>query len=512
MRDNTRKFLRENLLGLSLTFIGVVCLAMSGLLYEGHRVFPQFALAGGAGLDGPDIETLERQNKAYERIAETVTPAIVAIQSTQVIKVQQLPFMMDPFFRQFGNMFPQLSIPREQRERALGSGVIVSGDGYIVTNNHVVSKATEIEVLLSDSRNFKGKVVGADPQTDIAVVKISASNLPVVPFGDSGQMKVGDTVMAFGNPFGQYFTVTRGSVSALGRSLSDPRSDKFEDFIQTDAAINPGNSGGALVNVRGQVIGINTAIIPGSGGPGGEGSFIGIGFAIPSNTAKHVMEDLIKTGKVSRGYLGVGLANLDEGLAKQFKVPDLSGALVQDVTRGAPADKAGIKDGDVIRKFNGKTVETREQLTAMVTDLNPGADVKLDILRDGQPMAIHLTLGERPANLSVMAGVGKAPTEGALRGITVQNLTPELRDRLGLSPDVRGVVIAEIDPDSPAAQAQLQPGDVIESINRHAINTLADFDRWAREAKGQTLLRINRQGNGAYVVITPGDNEGDDNQ
>jgi len=512
MRDNTRKFLRENLLGLSLTFIGVVCLAMSGLLYEGHRVFPQFALAGGAGLDGPDIETLERQNKAYERIAETVTPAIVAIQSTQVIKVQQLPFMMDPFFRQFGNMFPQFSIPREQRERALGSGVIVSGDGYIVTNNHVVSKATEIEVLLSDSRNFKGKVVGADPQTDIAVVKISASNLPVVPFGDSGQMKVGDTVMAFGNPFGQYFTVTRGSVSALGRSLSDPRSDKFEDFIQTDAAINPGNSGGALVNVRGQVIGINTAIIPGSGGPGGEGSFIGIGFAIPSNTAKHVMEDLIKTGKVSRGYLGVGLANLDEGLAKQFKVPDLSGALVQDVTRGAPADKAGIKDGDVIRKFNGKTVETREQLTAMVTDLNPGADVKLDILRDGQPMAIHLTLGERPANLSVMAGVGKAPTEGALRGITVQNLTPELRDRLGLSPDVRGVVIAEIDPDSPAAQAQLQPGDVIASINRHAINTLADFDRWAREAKGQTLLRINRQGNGAYVVITPGDNGGDDNQ
>ena len=218
MRANTKQFLRENLFGLSLTLIGVVCLTLSGLLYEGHRVFPQFALAEGSGLDGPEIDTLERQNKAYERIAESVTPAIVAIQSTQVIKVQQSPFMMDPFFRQFfGNMAPQFGVPREQREHALGSGVIVSGDGYIVTNNHVVSKATQIEVLLSDKRTFKGKVMGADPQTDIAVIKIDAKNLPVVPFGDSDQMKVGDTVMAFGNPFGQYFTVTRGSVSALGR-------------------------------------------------------------------------------------------------------------------------------------------------------------------------------------------------------------------------------------------------------------------------------------------------------
>ena len=238
MRANTKQFLRENLFGLSLTLMGVVCLTLAVMLYHGHRVFPQFTLAEGAGLNGQEINTLEQQNKAYERIAESVTPAIVAITSTQVIKVQQSPFMMDPFFRQFfGNMFP--NIPREQRERALGSGVIVSADGYIVTNNHVVSKATQIEVNLSDHRNFKGKVVGADPQTDIAVVKIDAHNLPVVPFGDSNEMKVGDTVMAFGNPFGQYFTVTRGSVSALGRNLSDPRSNKFEDFIQTDAPLTP---------------------------------------------------------------------------------------------------------------------------------------------------------------------------------------------------------------------------------------------------------------------------------
>jgi serine protease Do len=511
MRANTRQFLRENLFGLSLTFIGVICLTLAGLLYEGHRVFPQFALAEGSGLDGPEIDTLERQNKAYERIAESVTPAIVAIQSTQVIKVQQSPFMMDPFFRQFfGNMLPQFGVPREQREHALGSGVIVSGDGYIVTNNHVVSKATQIEVLLSDKRTFKGKVMGADPQSDIAVIKIDAQNLPVVPFGDSGQMKVGDTVMAFGNPFGQYFTVTRGSVSALGRSLSDP--DKFEDFIQTDAAINPGNSGGALVNVRGQVIGINTAIVSGNSGPGGEGSFIGIGFAIPSNTAKHVMEDLIKTGKVSRGYLGVSITSLREDLAKQFKVPDTSGALVNDVTPGGPADKAGIKNGDVIRKLNGKTVPGSGQLTAMVTNINPGTEVALDILRDGKPMNIHLTLGERPANLSATLGVSKAPSEGALRGITVQNLTPDVRDQLGLPPNVRGVVISELDPSSPAAQGGIQPGDVIEGINRHPVNSVTDFNRLAAEAKGQTLLRINRQGNGLFVVISPEDSGGDESQ
>jgi serine protease Do len=299
-------------------------------------------------------------------------------------------------------------------------------------------------------------------------------------------------------------------VSALGRSLADP--DKFEDFIQTDAAINPGNSGGALVNVRGQVIGINTAILSGASGPGGEGSFIGIGFAIPANTAKHVMEDLIKTGKVSRGYLGIQIKSLDEGLAKQFKIPDTSGALVDDVTPGGPADKAGIKNGDVIRQLDGQTVEGSGQLTAMITNMNPGTEVKLDIIRDGQPVTIRLKLGERPANLGVTAGVGKAPSEGALRGITVQNLTPDIRDQLGLPPNARGVVISNLDPSSPAAQAGLQPGDVIESINRHPVISVADFNRWAAEAKGQTLLRINRQGNGVFVVISPADSGGDENQ
>ena len=503
-----KRFLRENLGGLSLTLIGILTLGLSFMLYQGNHLFPNFALAQGKGLDGPDIDLLERQNQAYERIAKAVTPAIVAIQSTQVTKVQQSPMMMDPFFRQFfGNMFPQ--VPREQREHALGSGVIVSPDGYIVTNNHVIAKATEISVTLSDKRTFKGKVVGADPQTDVAVVKIEGTSLPTVPFGDSDQLKVGDTVMAFGNPFGQYFTVTRGSVSALGRS--GMHIEGFENFIQTDAAINPGNSGGGLVNIRGQVVGINTAILSGGSGPGGEGGSVGIGFAIPSNMTKKIMEDLIKTGKVSRGYLGVSIRGLDDGLAKQFKVPDTAGALAQDITAGGPADKAGLKTGDVIRKLNGQIIQDGNQLTAQVTNLNPGTVATLDILSDGQPMTLKVTLGERPSDLSARVGGGGGVQEGALRGISVENLTPAIRDQAGIPPNVTGVVISQVDPNSPAAQYGLQQGDVIESINRQPVRNVGDFNKLAAQAKGQTLLRINRQGNGVFVVVSP-DGDGGDEQ
>jgi serine protease Do len=506
-----KRFLRDNFAGLSLTMIGVLTLGLSFMLYQGNHFFPGFALAQSKGLDGPDIEVLQRQNEAYERIAKTVSPAIVAIHSTQIIKnVQQSPFMNDPFFRQFfGNMFPQ--VPREQREHALGSGVIVSSDGYIVTNNHVVAKATEIEVGLPDKRTFKGKVVGADPQTDVAVIKIDGTGLPTASFGDSDQLKVGDTVMAFGNPFEQYFTVTRGSVSALGRSSNRIEGQNgIEDFIQTDAAINPGNSGGALVNIRGQVVGINTAILSGNMGPGREGGSIGIGFAIPSNMAKHVMEELIRNGKVSRGYLGVQIVDLSADLAKQFKVPDTNGALIEDVTADGPAEKAGLKNGDVVRKLNGKAIGDASQLTLGVTGLNPGQVATLEILRDGQPQTVKVTLGERPSNVASSRQGGRIQ-QGTLRGIAVQNLTASIREQLGLPANVMGVVIAEIDPDCPAAQFGLQEGDVIESVNRQAVRNVGDFNRLAAEAKGQTLLRVNRQGAGQYVVITP-DGGGDDNQ
>ncbi len=505
MQGSTKQFLRENFLGLSLTFIGLLCLALAGVTYLGHRSYPKFALASSNGLDGPDIDLLERQNKAYERIAQAVTPAIVSIQSTQVRRIQESPFFMDPFFRQFFGDIPGFSIPRELRQKALGSGILVSPDGYILTNNHVIANATSISITLADHRQLPGKVVGADKQTDVAVIKINGKDLPTAPLGDSRSLRVGDIVMAFGNPFGLDFTVTRGTVSALGRSQGGI--EQYQNFIQTDAAINPGNSGGALVNVRGQVVGVNTAILSSGSGPNGEGGFIGIGFAIPINMAKHVMEDLIKTGKVSRGYLGATVSPLDQDLAKQFKSPDTAGALIQDVTPGGPADKAGLKTGDIIRKMDGETIQDSGQLTAMVASMNPGTEVTFEILRDGKPMTLKVKLGERPSNLPLYANEG--PSQGALRGISVSALTPDIRDQLGLSPRVRGVVITRVDPNSPAAAAGLQEGDVIESINRRPVTSVAEFNRLAAQAKGQTLLRINRNGEGIFVVVSP-NTEGED--
>ncbi len=525
MESKTKRFLRDNFLGVSLALIGLLCLALTGISYVNHEGYPQFTSAAGvgngAGLAGPDIDTLERLNRAYEQIANTVTPAVVNISTTSVVKVQQSPFMMDPFFRQFFGNVPGFNVPREEREHALGSGVIVSPDGYILTNNHVIKNATDIQVMLSNKRTFKAKVVGADPQTDIAVVKIDAKDLPTAPIGNSGDLKVGDTVMAFGNPFGLNFTVTRGTVSALGRSdMGIEGRNGFENFIQTDAAINPGNSGGPLVNVRGQVIGVNTAILSNNSGMGGEGGFMGVGFAIPSNMAQHVMNDLIKTGKVTRGYLGVSLGVLTDKLAQQFNVPDTAGAVVDDVEKGGPADKAGMKSGDVVRTFNGETVDSRGTLTAMTTNANPGTQVTLGIIRDGKPMDIHVTLGERPPNLPVEAplggggfsGQGEAPSQGTLRGIQVQPLTPEIRQQFGLPADVHGVVISQVDPNSPAGQAQLQPGMVIESIDKHPVNSVGDFNRLAGEAKGDTLLRINQQGQSAFIVLSPNGDNGDDGQ
>jgi serine protease Do len=319
-----------------------------------------------------------------------------------------------------------------------------------------------------------------------------------VSLGDSSTLHVGDTVMAFGNPFGLNFTVTRGTVSALGRSQG--RIEAVQDFIQTDAAINPGNSGGALVDIRGQMVGINTAILSGNSGPGGEGGFIGIGFAIPINMAKRTVESLIKTGKVTRGYLGVSIGPVTPELAQQFKVPDTSGALVEDVTKGGPADKAGLKAGDVIRKFDGRTVNGSDELLAMVANTNPGSTVTLDILRNGQPLAVHATLEQRPAELAYTGAARKTPAEGPLRGVAVQNITPAIRKQLELAPDVHGVVVSNIDPSSPAAQ-YLEPGDVILSVNQQPVNSVAEFHKLAAEAKGQTLLRVLHQGSAAFVVI-----------
>jgi serine protease Do len=497
-----RLFSNEMLLKLTLMLAATAVLAVGGSLLLSSGGLESLVFAQSKGLEGPDIDALATQNRAFERIAEAVTPAIVNIQTTQVIKNQESPFFNDPFFRQFfGNAFGQPNIPREHREHALGSGVIVSPDGYVVTNNHVIAKATDIQVMLADKRVFKGKVLGADPQTDVAVVKIEGKNLPVASWGDSSTLRVGDNVLAFGNPFGLNFTVTRGIVSAIGRSglgIED-----FEDFIQTDAAINPGNSGGALVDVQGRVVGINTAILSTNAGMGGEAGFNGVGLAIPEKTARHVLESLIRTGKVDRGFLGVTVSSLNEQLARQFQAPDISGALIQDVTSGSPGDKAGLKQGDVIRTIDGKKVDSSGQLTSTVVGMSPGTQIGLGVLRDGREIEVRVTLGSRPAELAARAAVGKAPSEGTLRGITVQSLTPAILKQLGLPEDARGVVISDLTSSSPAAQEGLQQGDVIESINRQPVDNVADFDRLAAQAKGDVLLRISRQGNGLFVAISP---------
>ena len=460
------------------------------------------AFAEGKGLDGDDVALLSKENGALEKIAASVTPAIVNIQTTQVINVQESPFFQDPFFHQFFGLGPY-NIPRKQREHALGSGVVVTPDGIIVTNNHVVAKASDIQVMLADKRVFKAKVVGTDPDTDVAVLRIEAKGLPTIVWGDSSDLKVGHIVLAFGNPFGLNQTVTRGIVSAIGRAGLGIES--FEDFIQTDAAINPGNSGGALVDIHGRLVGINTAIVSNGAGMGLEGGSVGIGFAIPANVVRHVMDSLVKTGKVERGYLGVSVGDLSAKLAKEFGVPDLSGAVVEDVTAGSPAAKAGLKAGDVIRTLDGKSILSKDQLTFTVASENPGAVVTLGILRNGAKETLSVTLGSRPANLGLAAGTARVPSGSTLEGISVQNLTPKLREQFGLDSSATGVVITRVDPSSPAAEGGLQPGDVIQDVDRKPVHNVADFDRIAAQAKGEVLLRVVRQGNGAFVVISPTD-------
>ena len=340
---------------------------------------------GGAPL--PAI--ISRPDETFVEISKASTPAVVNISTTRLIKNETgpNPFFEDPFFRrffgeEFGRQFEQ---PKERKEQSLGSGVIVESNGIIVTNNHVVANADEIKVLLSDKREFKGKVVGTDPKTDLAVIKISANDLPTVPWGDSSKMQVGEYVLAIGNPFGLNQTVTMGIVSALGRAnvgISD-----YEDFIQTDAAINPGNSGGALINLKGELIGINSAIFSNSGGN------IGIGFAIPVNIAKSIMAQILQYGKVRRGLLGVSISDFSADTAKAYGVEAHEGALVQEVASGSAAEKAGIKVGDVIVAVDGRPARSVDPLTLATLTRSPGDTVEITYLRDGRHGTVHVVLG-----------------------------------------------------------------------------------------------------------------------
>ncbi|MCG3162344.1 MAG: Periplasmic pH-dependent serine endoprotease DegQ [Acidobacteria bacterium] len=436
---------------------------------------------------------------SFAAVVKSAQPAVVSIASTKVVKTNGAdeglsPLFNDPMFRQFfgqGRQNP-FGKPREEREQGLGSGVIVSPDGYILTNNHVIEGASDIKVYTSNNRELKARVIGADPKTDIAVVKVEEKNLPTLAFADSAQTQVGDIALAIGNPFGVGQTVTMGIISATGRG--NLGIEDYEDFIQTDAAINPGNSGGALINTSGQLIGVNTAILSRAGGNQG------VGFAVPANLARTVMNQLLKNGKVTRGYLGVLIQPITPEIAKAFNLVDARGALVGEVTSGGPAAKAGLAQGDVITELNGARVEDSRELRLKISQMAPGSSAKLKVIRDGAPREISVTLGELP-NEKTAASNGN-PENSSPDGLSVENLTPQIARQLDLPSNVSGVIVTDVQDGSRADDAGLRRGDVIQQVNRKPVSNTAEFDRAMKQAGGKSvLLLVNRNGHTSFVAI-----------
>jgi len=421
--------------------------------------------------------------------AAKVIPAVVSIASTVMVKDQAFTDETLPF-----GLFKD---PPARRQYGQGSGVIVSQDGYIVTNHHVVADAVDVEVVLADRRQYKGKVVATDPRTDVAVIKIHATNLPTVPWGDSGRLAVGDFVLAIGNPLGLSRTATFGIVSAVGRA--DVGVADFEDFIQTDAPINPGNSGGALVNIHGELIGINTAIASPTGGS------VGVGFAIPSNMARTAMQSLIKTGRVVRGFLGASTQDVSPTLGKIFHLPDVKGAIVTDLQPKGSAEKAGLKRGDVVERFDGRDVMDSGHLRNLVAAAPIGSRHRLDIIRDGKPMQAELTIQEAPkerAKRSQASVAEVSATQHPLSGVVFDDVTTPLARQMDL-PVNNGVVVTDIEEGSLAESSGLQPGDVILELNRQPIPNFATFQRLADPMKPTdlALLLVNRQGTVLYIPV-----------
>ncbi|MBP6507849.1 MAG: DegQ family serine endoprotease [Opitutaceae bacterium] len=432
---------------------------------------------------------------SYATVVKKASPSVVYVFSTKTVKLnnEMAPFFNDPQFRRFfGAPNPGQMPPQAQKQQGLGSGVIISSNGYILTNNHVVDGADEVKVAVGEPRKeYKAVIVGRDPKADVAVLKIDAQNLPAATLGDSDQLEVGDTVLTVGNPFGIGLTVTHGIVSALGRGglgIED-----YEDFIQTDAAINPGNSGGALLDTQGRVIGLNTAILSRSGG------FNGVGFAIPINLVRAIAEQLVSTGKVVRGFMGVNMQALSDELAGQFGTKQ--GALVTDVTPGSPADKAGLKSGDVITKLDGTAILEPRRLQLAVTRLAPGTEVKVEYVRDGKTALVSFKLGDQPVqNLAADHGNGK--DDGVLNGVGVSDVTPQARAQLQLPPDLSGALITQVEPDSASAQAGLQEGDVITSLDRKPVRNADEAVKLSEEIKGpKVLVRLWRDGSNHYMIV-----------
>jgi len=447
------------------------------------------------------------QQNSYADVVARVAPAVVTVRSERRGRAaQQHPFMDDPMFREFfGQRMPNApQTPR--REEGLGSGVIVTADGYLLTNHHVVDGADEIRVELSDRRVLTAKIVGSDPPSDLAVLKIEASNLPVLPLGDSDKVRVGDMALAVGNPLGIGQTVTAGIISAKERTTSGVGDGSFANFIQTDAPINRGNSGGALVNTNGELIGINSQILSPTGGS------IGIGFAIPSNMAKGVMEQLIKGGKVRRGQLGVQIQEVTSDIAASLDLKEVRGVIIGAVTAGSAGERAGLKQGDVITAVNGAAVNDVNSLRNRIASTAPGTDVTLTVVRDGREQQVRATLGEFAQTARREGeqdgsqqgdGAAAGETTGKL-GVRLQPLTPELARELELPAGTQGVAVADVDPNGPAADAGIQRGDVIVQANRQPVRSSVDLTAAVgRTGTRPALLLVNRRGNTIFLTVRP---------
>lgn len=435
---------------------------------------------------------------SYAPVLKSVLPAVVNISSSKVVRGQsESSEEMMPFFRQFfgggdgeGNFaLPQ---PRDHREKSLGSGVIISPEGYLLTNNHVVDGATDVRVTLSDKREFQGRVVGTDPKTDIAVLKIEASNLFPITIGDSAKAEVGDTVLAIGDPFGVGETVTKGIISATGRG--NLGIEDYEDFIQTDAPINPGNSGGALINDRGELIGINTAIIT-----HGSGGNQGIGFAVPSNLARTVMEEILKNGKVTRAYLGIFPQDVTPAIAKAFGEKDPNGVLVSDISPNSPAEAAGLQRGDIILEVNGKPMTDSNQLRMTISMMQPGSEAKLKVVHGGSQRELTIKLRELPTEQAENNNQTD-DRQRASAGIEVANLTPDMAQQLNLPATTTGVVVKRVNPSSPLADSGLREGDVVQEVNHQPVKNVSDFYNAMHKDATNPLLLVNRGGRTLFIT------------
>jgi len=462
------------------------------------------APAAGA-LDDNSVSALLSYDKAMETLAARVTPAIVNVTVTSKTKVdlssEAMPDGLPEGMQGFGQFFGHPMPPQSRIEHGLGSGVIISPDGYIVTNNHVVNGAVDINVTMSDRRILPATLVGADPLTDLAVIKVKGNGFPSVPWGDSTQLHPGQTVLAFGNPFGFRFTVTRGIVSALNRPNPDSRDPrKPGQFIQTDAAINEGNSGGPLVDAHGQVIGINTFLISPSG------SFSGMGFAIPTQIVKPTVDTLIKYGKVRHSYMGIGITDVTPENSEFFEMTKAAGAVVTQVEPNSPGAKAGLRVGDVITKFDGREVSDAGQLQVEVGQKQPGERVELEVMRDGKKMTVPVTVEELgKARGSDEEAAGK-PEGKARWGIGLSDLNSETREQLQAPSDVRGAVVARVQPGSPADNAGLSAGDVIQQVNRKPMESAADVKHaLSKIPSGEdALVLIWSQGGSSFRVLHSG--------